>query len=132
MVEEDEESNNINFNTTDASFQNNSNIPTACCGDKYGEVNLQPDFYYLSFQHDIMNGNNTPIFNLKISTWNFFWQNHLLTCKEGKLLGGLCGLFYRSIYQDFDSLSMTPISGTILILQLLHVLLDVTKQDNKD
>ncbi len=42
-------------------------------------------------------------------------------CKEEKLLGCLCGLFHRSDYQDFDSLSMIPISGTILILQLLNV-----------
>ncbi len=49
-------------------------------------------------------------------------------CKEGKLLGGLCRLFHRSVYQDFDSLSMIPISGTILILQLLNVFLDVTKK----
>ncbi len=47
--------------------------------------------------------------------------------KEGKLIGGLCGLFHRSVYQDIDSLSMIPIGGTILILQLLDVLLDVTK-----
>ncbi len=73
LVEDDEESNNINFNTTDAYFQNNANISTTCHNNKYGEVNLQPkDFYYLSHQHDIMNGNNTPIFNSKISTKKFF------------------------------------------------------------
>ncbi len=51
--------------------------------------------------------------------------------KEGKLIGGLCGLFHRSVYQDFDSLSMIPIDGTILILQLLNVLLDVTQKRQK-
>ncbi len=90
------------------------------------------DFYYLSFRHDRMNGNTTPIFNSKKFDWKFFWKNHLLMCKEGKLIGGLCELFHRSVYQDFDSLSMIPIDGTILILQLLDVLLDVTKKDKKD
>ncbi len=52
--------------------------------------------------------------------------------KEGKLIEGLCGLFHRSVYQDFDSMSMIPFGGTILILQLLDVLLDVTKKDKKD
>ncbi len=78
-----------------------------------------------------MNGNNIPIFNSKISTRKFFLENHLLMCKEGKLLGGLCGLFHRSVYQDFDFLSMIHISGTILIFQLFNVLLDVTKKTTR-
>ncbi len=123
-VGEVEESNYINFNTTDTSFQNNATLSSTFYGDKHSEVNLQPEeFYNLSYQHDRMNGNHTPIFS-----WIFFWQNHLLMCKEGKLLGGLCRLFHRSVYQDFDSLSMIPVSGTILILQPLDVLLDVTKR----
>ncbi len=77
-----------------------------------------------------MNGDNTPIFNSK-NLGGIFRQYHLLMCKEGQLIGGLCGLFHRSVYQDFDSLSMIPISGTILILPLIDVLLDVTKKDKK-
>ncbi len=52
-------------------------------------------------------------------------------CKKGKLIGGLCGLFHRNLYQDFDSLSMIPIGGTILILQLLNLRLDVTKKTKR-
>ncbi len=64
VVEEDEESNIINFTTTDASSQNNANISTTCHSNKNGEVNLQSeDFYYLSYQHNRMNGNHTSIFS---------------------------------------------------------------------
>ncbi len=41
------------------------------------------------------------------------------------------GLLGRSVYQDLDFLSMIPIGGTILILQLLDVLLDVTKMTKR-
>ncbi len=61
-----------------------------------------------------------------------FWQKHILMCKEGNELGGLCGLLYRSVYQDFDLFSLIPIRGTILIFQLLDFLLELTKKDNKD
>ncbi len=60
-----------------------------------------------------------------------FWQKHNLMCKEGNLLEGLCGLLYRSVYQDFDSFSLIPISGIILLLQLLDFLLDVTKKTTR-
>ncbi len=74
---------------------------------------------------------NTQIFDPKSSKWVFFWQNHLMW-KEGKLLGGLCRLLYRSVYQDFESFHLMPISGKILILQLLDYLVDVTKKDRRD
>ncbi len=66
-VEDNEDSNNINFNINDTSaFQNYENISTICHSNKYGEINLHPeDFYYLMYQHDAMNGSNTPIFNSK-------------------------------------------------------------------
>ncbi len=49
IVGEYEDSNYINFNTTDASFNNKANLSLTCHGDKHGEVTLQPeDFYYLS------------------------------------------------------------------------------------
>ncbi len=124
------DSNDIHFNISDGAIvcDFNSNT-TRCHSNENREVNLQPeDFYYLSYQHDSINGNNTCIFNSTNSGWKFFWQNHLLRCNEGKLIGGLCGLFHRSVYQDFDSMDMIPMSGTILILQLLDVLLDVTKK----
>ncbi len=69
VVEEDEETNSINFNTMDASFQNNATISLTFQGNEHGEIILHPeDFYYLSCQHDRMNGNHTAIFNSKIST----------------------------------------------------------------
>ncbi len=73
LVEDDEESNNINCNIMDASaFQNYENISTKCHSNKYGEVNLHPeDFHYLTCQHDRMNGDNTPIFNSKSLGGNF-------------------------------------------------------------
>ncbi len=44
-----------------------------CNGNKYREVNLQPeDFHYLSYQYDRMNGDNSPFYNSKISSMNFF------------------------------------------------------------
>ncbi len=127
-----EYSKDINFyNISDGAIVHNlNNNTTRCQTHEYGQVNLQPeDFYYLSYQHDTMNRNTTRIFNSNNLGWKFFWQNHLLMCNEGKLIGGLCGLFHRSVYQDFDSMDMIPMGGTILILQLLDVLLDVTKKD---
>ncbi len=52
-------------------------------------------------------------------------------CKEGLFLGFLCELLFRSASQDFDSFSLIPISRTILILQLLDFLLDVTKKTKR-
>ncbi len=49
LVQEDEESNYIKFDTIDASFQNNATLPFPSQDDKHREVNLQPEeFYYLS------------------------------------------------------------------------------------
>ncbi len=59
-----------------------------------------------------------------------FLENHVLMWK-GKLLEGCCRLFHRSVYQDFDYLSMIPISATILILQLFKGLSDVTKNTKR-
>ncbi len=74
LVTDNEDSYNINLNITDqSSFQNDENISTICHGNKYREVNLHPQFfYYLSYQHNRMNGNSTPIFNSKKIDWNFF------------------------------------------------------------
>ncbi len=131
FTQDHEDSNNIHFDSSDGAIVDNlNNNTTRCQRHEYGEVNpQQKDFYYLSYQHNTTNGNATCIFNSNNSGWKFFWQNHLLMCNEGKLIGGLCGLFHRSVYQDFDSMDMIPMSGTILILQLLDVLLDVTKKD---
>ena len=130
FTQDHEDSNNIHFDSSDGAIVDNlNNNTTRCQRHEYGEVNLQQkDFYYLSYQHNTTNGNATCIFNSNNSGWKFFWQNHLLMSNEGKLIGGLCGLFHRSVYQDFDSMDMIPMSGTILILQLLDVLLDVTKK----
>ena len=128
------DSNDIYFNNNSGgAIVRDFNSTTRCHSNENGEVNLQPeDFYYLSYPHDNRNGNNPCIVNSINSRWKFFWQNHLLMCNEGKIIGGLCGLFHRSVYQDFDSMDMINTSGTILILQLLEVLLDVTKKDKKD
>ncbi len=40
-------------------------------------------------------------------------------------------LLYRSVYQDFESFYLIPVSRTILIFQLLDFLLDVTNQRQK-
>ncbi len=70
----DEESNKINFNITDASaFQNYENMSATCHRNKYREGHFHPeDFNYLLYQHDRMNGDNTPIFNSKKFGWKFF------------------------------------------------------------
>ncbi len=68
LFEDNEESNNIiNFNITDASaFQNYGNVSMTYHSNKFRVGNLHPeDFHYLSYPHDRMHGENTPIFNSK-------------------------------------------------------------------
>ncbi len=93
-----------------------------------GQLEVLDSFFHqnLSSQFQFSNHSKVIIYH------NLLIHNNLLEFStQRKLIGGLCGFFHRSLYQDFDSLSMIPIGGTILILQLLDVLLDVSKKDKK-
>ncbi len=72
-AEEDDDSNDIHFNISDvAAVQNYANNSMTRHSQEHGEVTLHAkDFYYPSYQHDTMNGNNTCIFNATKSGWKF-------------------------------------------------------------